>query len=232
MYANFIATCSLIVAILSIPGFIKHFKGVRMRQLKANPYSKILLSAIAITAIFYFAPFPEIHFGKQPVKIVYKDSAYKKSPVKILIDTSLKATKPRHYSALSKRTIPVKHETVIKEDNSLKVDNSPNSLNIAGKNNKVYVNAEKELTKDGIAVIVARVDSFRDAYNIPKTVVLSTWPYSNAPLIYNQLNEYFSQRGYQVNPAQMMGNGPAIIGFRVNREGDNSAVWIDLGYFK
>ena len=43
-----------------------------------------------------------------------------------------------------KKQDTAKKET--KEDNSLKVDNSPGSINIAGKGNIVYLNADKKLT--------------------------------------------------------------------------------------
>ena len=72
MYANIIATISLLVTILSIPGFIKNFKGFTMKQLRANPNTKIIFFATLVTLTFYIVPFPEIHFGKLPSQNVRK----------------------------------------------------------------------------------------------------------------------------------------------------------------
>lgn len=75
MYANFIATASLIATLLAIPGFYEYIKGIgikniTLRKLKEAPNIKFITLATIVAIIFYIVPFPEVHIGKITNKIV------------------------------------------------------------------------------------------------------------------------------------------------------------------
>ena len=219
----------------------KLYKNKSMKAAIKSPYGRFFLYTFLITCLIYISliDWSKFHHDDAKLKPIVKIIHDTIKTTEQKTDTSVINDRPHKYRPMP---IPTDHHSLpqpvdaskkqLTEDNSLKVDRSPGSINVAGKNNNVYVNAEKKLTEAGLLMVKKSVDSVRSIYKIPKVISIGSYGNCNAPLMLGQLEDYFNQLGYHVD-----GGGSAMsnifrYGFIYGRMADSTRVTLDLGFFK
>lgn len=207
------------------------FKRKTLKAILSSHEFSILIAS-AIIAICFFIPWNKFHYGDEKPKIVrvyladpppIKNHPIPPMPTKT--DSIINRPKKHRKSITISKQVSKKVDTAKKEakvDNSIAVQNSPNSHivggigNQVGVNGDVNINTKYHLDDAGLARVFNAVDSLVKNKNFDKNkIVVYTENYSNGTDITDQLVVYFNQRGYHTHGAMAM-SGRIIQGILVD----------------
>lgn len=212
----------IIVAVLAFMGwnasyFVQKWKerNGKMRNSKLKPYitsCAVIFCFSALIYIVFFVKWSNIHYYEEKSKATNVDSSKSNkpgsttSPTKQNVDTAKNQPTikvavikkhPNHTYNAKQKTDTLKKE--VKEDNSVKVDRSPGSLIVGGKNNHVDINTDPPLTPELGAHVIKLIESERQRVGLlNRQVGLFYHTDDNGKTVYKQLLKYLPEHGYLI----------------------------------
>ena len=123
-------------------------------------------------------------------------------------------------------------ETPVTGNNNHVVSGNNNTV---GVNGDININKSLRLSDEYLIWVYNYTDSLRTSTGTTKAILVSTAPYSNAPLVAEQLISYFKLKGYTIigNGTLYPGPGtPNLQRFAIGPFENKSGMQIDIGYFE